>query len=62
MFVLPGVFGCVTSLGAMVLGISVLTGISPRINLGTKAFEIFILRKISTHIEVEYRKHARRIK
>lgn len=36
MFVLLGVFGCVTSLGAMLLGMSDLTGISPRINLRIK--------------------------
>ena len=36
MFVLLGVFGCVTSLGAMLLGMSDLTGISPRINLKIK--------------------------
>lgn len=41
MLVLPGVFGCVTSFVAMLLGISDLTGISPRINLKSKAFRNF---------------------
>lgn len=46
---LPGVFGCVTSLGAMLLGISDLTGISPRINLATK---FLFLRKSSAYVQI----------
>lgn len=49
MVVLPGVFGCVTSLGAMLLGISDLTGISPRINLATK---FLLLRKSSAYVQI----------
>lgn len=50
MFVLPGVLGVTTSLGAMLRGIppdkSGLMGNSPRINLGKeKPFQRFILKR-----------------
>lgn len=58
MVVLPGVFGCVTSLGAMLLGISDLTGISPRINLATK---FLFFRKSSAYVQIrDYRNFSKK--